>query len=118
MPARINVVGRNQTTTARPDIPASVASPGDPRMFKIEVDSNGAGVVIRLIGRILPEHIDILKSQLAESTGFASFDLKEVTLVDLNVIRFLLLCENDGIRLLHCLPYIREWIDREKQLVQ
>jgi hypothetical protein len=84
-------------------------------MLKIEVDSNGAGTIIRLIGRILPEHINVLSAQLATTTGAASFDMQEVTLVDLNVVRFLLDREHNGVTLLHCSPYIREWIDREKQ---
>jgi hypothetical protein len=82
-------------------------------MLKIEVDSNGAGTAIRLIGRILPEHIDVLRAQLAATSGAASFDMREVTLVDLTVVRFLLGCEQDGVTLLRCSPYIREWIDRE-----
>ena len=41
-------------------------------------------------------------------------DLGEVTLVDLDVVRFLLICEAEGIEFLHCPPYIREWILREQ----
>jgi hypothetical protein len=41
-------------------------------------------------------------------------DLKEVTLVDVEVVRFLIRCEDSGVALLHCSPYIREWMDREQ----
>ena len=41
-------------------------------------------------------------------------DLDEVTLVDVEVVRFLGGCEATGIALLHCSPYIREWIAREQ----
>jgi len=41
-------------------------------------------------------------------------DLDEVTLVDVEVVRFLGGCEAKGIILLHCSPYIREWIAREQ----
>jgi hypothetical protein len=41
-------------------------------------------------------------------------DLDEVTLVDVEVVRFLSECEDRGIVLVHCLPYVREWILRER----
>jgi len=40
-------------------------------------------------------------------------DLEEVTLVDLDIVQFLARCEATGMELLHCAPYIREWICRE-----
>jgi len=42
-------------------------------------------------------------------------DLDEVTLVDVEVVRFLGGCEAKGMTLLHCPPYIREWIAREQR---
>jgi hypothetical protein len=41
-------------------------------------------------------------------------DLDEVTLVDVEVVRFLGACEAEGAEVLGCSPYIREWIRREK----
>ena len=41
-------------------------------------------------------------------------DLKEVGVVDREVIRFFMSCEADGVRLENCTPYIREWMEREK----
>jgi hypothetical protein len=41
-------------------------------------------------------------------------DLDEVTLVDVEVVRFLSECEDAGIVLVHCPPYVREWILRER----
>ena len=41
-------------------------------------------------------------------------DLGEVTLVDLEVIRFLISCEDSGVELVQCPPYVREWILRER----
>ena len=35
-------------------------------------------------------------------------DLEEVTLVDVEVVRFLGVCEAEGSNVLHCAPYIRE----------
>lgn len=41
-------------------------------------------------------------------------DLSEVTLVDLVVVRFLIRCEDEGVELVQCPPYVREWILRER----
>jgi hypothetical protein len=41
-------------------------------------------------------------------------DLEEVTLVDAEVVRFLGICEAKGVELVHCSPYIREWVFRER----
>jgi hypothetical protein len=41
-------------------------------------------------------------------------DLEEVDLVDVEGVRFLNTCETDGIPVLHCSPYIREWMSRER----
>jgi hypothetical protein len=37
-----------------------------------------------------------------------------VDLVDLKGIRFLNACRAEGISVLHCSPYIREWMFREQ----
>ena len=42
-------------------------------------------------------------------------DLQDVTLVDVEAVRFLGACEADSIELLHCSSYIRDWILRERE---
>jgi hypothetical protein len=42
-------------------------------------------------------------------------ELGEVSLVDVDAVRFLGNCESEGIQLLNCLAYIRKWIDRERE---
>jgi hypothetical protein len=42
-----------------------------------------------------------------------ALDLEEVALVDVAAVRFLSACEADGIELLYCAQYIREWMRRE-----
>ena len=41
-------------------------------------------------------------------------DLKEVGVIDRDVMRFFLRCEADGVKLENCASYIREWMKREK----
>ncbi len=43
-----------------------------------------------------------------------ALDLGEVTLVDVGAVRFLSVCEQSGIELLHCAPYIRHWMGSER----
>jgi hypothetical protein len=81
---------------------------------RIEKDVDGQTTTIRLIGQVQAEHLDALKEQIESSGPRPLLDLDEVTLVDVQVVRFLGACEEEGTELLHCPPYVREWISREK----
>jgi hypothetical protein len=83
--------------------------------LRIESDSDGARTTIRLIGRMQAEHLDELKAQMKDSGPRVTLDLSELSLVDVEVVRFLGICQSEGVELLHCPPYIREWIARERQ---
>ena len=41
-------------------------------------------------------------------------DLKDVGVIDRDVMRFFLHCEEHGVKLENCASYIHEWVDREK----
>ena len=82
--------------------------------LKIERDFVGRKTVIRLSGRLQAEHVDELKTQLTGAPSGMALDLEAVTLVDVEVVRFLNACEESGVELLHCCRYIREWMLREK----
>ena len=41
-------------------------------------------------------------------------DLKDVGVVDRDVVCFFVRCQADGVKLENCAPYIREWMEREK----
>ena len=43
------------------------------------------------------------------------FDLRDVTLVNQEVVTFLAYCETKGIKLESCPLHIRNWIDQEKR---
>ncbi|MDX6405247.1 MAG: hypothetical protein QOH70_2702 [Blastocatellia bacterium] len=79
--------------------------------LRIEKDSDGQTTTLRLIGRVRREHIEELKPQIKASVAL---DLNEVSLVDLDVIRFLATCQKEGISLVHCSRYIGNWITRER----
>lgn len=82
--------------------------------LKIEKGSDGQKQIIRLSGRLRSEHLDELKTQMDGDQSRIVLDLDGVTLVDVETVRFLNTCEKSGTELLHCWPYIREWIIREK----
>ena len=61
-----------------------------PKMtLRIQRDSSGCGTTIRLIGRIQSRDVQELKEQLSSAGPKAALDLDEVTLVDVDVVRFL-----------------------------
>ena len=82
--------------------------------LKIEKYSDGTGTKIRLIGRMQVDHLAELEKQIWESGSKIVIDLEEVDLVDVQVVRFLGACEAQGITLLNCSPYIRDWIGKER----
>jgi hypothetical protein len=82
--------------------------------LKIETYSDGPSTKIRLIGRMQAEHLAELEKQIRESGSKIVIDLEEVNLVDVPVVRFLGVCEAQGITLLNCSPYIRDWIGKER----
>jgi hypothetical protein len=71
-------------------------------------------VVLFVSGRIMGEHVAMLRGVLEqESRGFA-IDLKNVVLVDREAVKLLALSEAHGTELRNCPPYIREWVTRER----
>lgn len=84
-------------------------------MLKITRAVNGE-VVIKLSGRMDVENIAELETLVRkEADGRRTvLDLKDLTLVDRDVVRFLGSCEADSIKLKNCPAYIREWITRER----
>ena len=73
-------------------------------------------VKLIVIGRIDAAQLPDLENLVrAESARDAVLDLLEVTLVDSEVVRFLVQCETKGLRIVNCPAYIREWMGRESQ---
>ena len=83
-------------------------------VLRIERTSNRIGLVLRLSGNLDVGHLDELKAEVSKAEFRTALDLEEVSLVDVETVQFLGACEDRGMILLHCPPYIREWINREK----
>jgi len=82
---------------------------------KIEKVYDGGKTVIHLSGRLRSEHLDEFKTEIKCDHPPIALDLDGVMLVDVEVVRFLNTCEENNIELLHCSPYIREWMVREQE---
>jgi hypothetical protein len=83
-------------------------------MLRIEKDSDGCVCRLRLSGRIQSDHIACIRSAMDDGCTRNILDLSEVNLVDIAVVRFLIRCEDEGIELVQCPPYVREWMLRER----
>jgi hypothetical protein len=84
--------------------------------FRIETVARGRLRVFILSGRIEEPAIAELKRLFDCQAHLRNFvlDLKDVGVIDRDVMRFLVRCEADGVKLENCTPYIREWMEREK----
>jgi hypothetical protein len=84
--------------------------------FRIETAARGRFTVFILSGRIEKQAIVELERLFEHQTDYRDIvlDLKDVSLVDREVMSFLARCEADGVKLENCAPYIREWMEREK----
>ena len=81
--------------------------------LKIERISGKGGARIRLSGEFRSDQLDQVKAEIERARAVA-LDLEEVDLVDVESVRFLNAREAEGISVLHCSPYIREWMLRER----
>ena len=84
-------------------------------MLKITREANGE-VVFKLSGRMGAENVSELEALMsAEASGRRIvLDLKDLRLVDQDVVSFLRRCETDNIQLKNCPGYIRKWITGER----
>ena len=84
-------------------------------MIRIEILQNGDSVTLVLSGRMQKEDLQALETLLNNyKRQTVVLDLKEVKLVDRDVITFLADFEIDNGRITNCPSYIREWIRREQ----
>jgi anti-anti-sigma regulatory factor len=84
-------------------------------MLRIQREANGE-VLLKISGRLDGEDLSELKEliELEVANPHIVLDLRELTLVDQDAVRFLRQCESDDIELRNCPPYICEWIARQR----
>lgn len=69
---------------------------------------------VRLSGELRSEHLDQVIAELQKCEAPAVLDLEEVDLADVEGVRFLNECEANGVSVVQCSPYIREWMLQER----
>lgn len=79
-------------------------------VLRIERVEGRDSVVILLSGRIELQHVAELEAQFAAQSQRITLDLKEVRLVDREVVDTLARWDAEGITLENCPAYVREWI--------
>jgi len=84
-------------------------------MLRIQRSGNGE-VVFTLSGQMDEKDIAELETLIkSEAKGRPIvLDLKDLTLIGRDVVRFLARCEADNITLKNCAEYVREWITRSR----
>ena len=82
-------------------------------VLKIERNKEGMSVILRLSGRMRAEHLAAVKAEI-QGIDEIVLDLENVKLVDREAVCFLANCEANGAKLRHCSPYIRNWINKER----
>jgi hypothetical protein len=63
-------------------------------------------VIFRVTGRIQSEYVETLRALFTQESGRVALDLGEVILVDWEVLRFLALCEGNGVELKYAPDYL------------
>lgn len=84
-------------------------------MLRLHRATNGQ-VVFTVSGQMNVENVaevsELIKSE--EAGRPIALDLRDLTLVDREAVRFLEHCDSHEIKLINCPPYVREWIARER----
>jgi anti-anti-sigma regulatory factor len=85
-------------------------------MFKITRVTEAGFTRVIVSGRIGATELPDLRQVVeAENATTVVLDLTEVSLVDDDVVQFLLRCVGLGIELVGCPAYVREWMVRERR---
>jgi hypothetical protein len=85
-------------------------------MLRITRHADSATTTLTVSGRIGAEQLPDLRRLIEdERTRDVVLDLREVSLVDVEVVRFLIQCESGGIRIDCCPAYVPKWMVRENR---
>ena len=72
---------------------------------------------MHISGQITGKDVDLLRSLLEQERSVVAIDLRDVLLVDRGAVKLLALSELDGAELRNCPAYIREWVTRERAVI-
>ena len=73
------------------------------------------GTRICLSGELRYAHLVYVRAEIEQVGQPATLDLDEVDVVDIDGVRLLNECQAEGLQVVNCSPYIREWMLQEKR---
>jgi hypothetical protein len=85
-----------------------------PMTLRIERSARQRFTVFSVSGRMEAEHVAGLKELFDRDYRKIILDLRDLRLADRDAVKFLIGCEQDGMKFENCPAYVREWMDREK----
>jgi hypothetical protein len=110
------MANRQAMTSGRHSICRSCGNDRNTPMLKITRATQTGGTRVTVSGRIgAPQLPELRRFLEGEKAGHVWLDLTEVSIVDLETVQFLLRCEGQGVELVGCPAYIREWMVRERR---
>ena len=83
-------------------------------MLRIDNQSDECVTRLLLSGRIEADGLACIRSAMNDGCARKILDLGDVTLVDIPAVQFLIGCEDEGIELLRCPLFVRQWMLRER----
>jgi ABC-type transporter Mla MlaB component len=81
--------------------------------LKIKQICEKRGTRIWLSGELRSTHLDELRVEIEQVAPPVTLDLDEVEIVDIDGVRLLNELQAQGIQVVNCSPYIREWMLQE-----
>jgi hypothetical protein len=83
--------------------------------LRIERVSVRRGTRFRISGELRSEQLNDLRTEIERGGSQVTLDLDELYLVDIDAVRFLNACGAQGVRVVNCSLYLREWMHRERK---
>ena len=74
------------------------------------------GTRIYLSGELRCPHLVGVRAEIKQAIQPVTLDLDEVNVVDIEGVCLLNACQAQGIQVVNCSPYIREWMLQEKRI--
>jgi hypothetical protein len=81
--------------------------------LKIETRRSEDSLIVQLIGEFDVEHLDEVKAQVNDAPCAVVVDIGELTLINVEGIRFLNACHENGMPIINASGYIAEWMTLE-----
>jgi hypothetical protein len=83
-------------------------------MLMIERIPESGCIRLRLSGELRSAELGEVRTEIAKISSCVILDLAEVSVVDIDGVRWLNGCETAGLKVENGAPYIREWMLQEK----